>query len=77
MRARGEVKNMFQGDDTLIEHLPEEALRQTAGVLALESCPRRLDHVYNLANVDEIEVLTLTVSPHTHVMKREFHFRRT
>ena len=77
MRAWEEVEKVFQGDKTPMEHLPEEALRQTAEVLALESCPRRLDHVYNLANVDETEVLTSTVSPHTHVIRREPHFRRT
>ena len=75
MRARGKVEKMFQGDKTLMEHLPEEALRQTVGVLALESCPRRLDHVYNLANVDKIEAAASTVSPHMHKVKKEFHIR--
>ena len=61
---------MFLGDKTLVEHLPEEALRQTVDVLALESCPRRLDHVYNLANVDKIDASASMVSPHMHMVTR-------
>ena len=68
---------MFLGDKTLMEHLPEEDLRQTVDVLALELCSRRLDDVFNLANVDKTEASASTVSAHMHLSKRKCCFLLT